>query len=88
RDFRSSWRTARRKPEIVEDCEGKRVETQRYPIVRNFPSVFPEDLSSLPLSREVEFHIDLIPGAMPVAKSPYRLALTKTQERSSHLKEL
>ncbi|GJZ68441.1 hypothetical protein Tco_0631681 [Tanacetum coccineum] len=58
------------------------------PVVRNFPSVFPEDLSSLPPSREVEFRIDLIPGAMPVAKSPYRLAPTKTQERSNHLKEL
>ncbi|GJR80445.1 hypothetical protein Tco_0151230 [Tanacetum coccineum] len=58
------------------------------PIVHNFPSVFPEDLSSLPPSREVEFRIDLIPGAMPVAKSPYRLAPIETQERSNHLKEL
>ncbi|GJW48190.1 putative reverse transcriptase domain-containing protein [Tanacetum coccineum] len=33
------------------------------PIVRKFPGVFPEDLSGLPPSREVEFHIDLIPGA-------------------------
>ncbi|GJS29127.1 putative reverse transcriptase domain-containing protein [Tanacetum coccineum] len=33
--------------------------------------VFPEDLSGLPPSCEVEFRIDLIPGAMPVAKSPY-----------------
>ncbi|GKD39199.1 hypothetical protein Tco_1259406 [Tanacetum coccineum] len=37
---------------------------------------FPNDLSGLPSSHEVEFRIDLIPGAMPVAKSPYRLALT------------
>nr|GEW72420.1 putative reverse transcriptase domain-containing protein [Tanacetum cinerariifolium] len=35
-------------------------------VVRKFPGVFPEDLSGLPLSREVEFHIDLIPGAMTV----------------------
>ncbi|GJX66814.1 hypothetical protein Tco_0301157 [Tanacetum coccineum] len=50
--------------------------------------MFPEDLSSLPPSREVEFHIDLIPGAMPVAKSPYRLAPTEMQELSNQLKEL
>ncbi|GJX03016.1 hypothetical protein Tco_0188932 [Tanacetum coccineum] len=37
-------------------------------VVRDFTGVFSEDLSSLPPSREVEFHIDLIPGAMPVAK--------------------
>ncbi|GJZ84191.1 hypothetical protein Tco_0649530 [Tanacetum coccineum] len=41
------------------------------PVVHEFPGVFPEDLSGLPKSREVEFHIDLIPGAMPAAKSPY-----------------
>nr|GEX63137.1 putative reverse transcriptase domain-containing protein [Tanacetum cinerariifolium] len=58
------------------------------PIVREFPSVFPEDLSSLPPSREVKFHIDLILGAMPVAKSPYRLAPTEIQELSNQLKEL
>ncbi|GKD26792.1 putative reverse transcriptase domain-containing protein [Tanacetum coccineum] len=47
-----------------------------------------KDLSGLPPSREVEFRIGLIPGAMPVAKSPYRLAPTKMQELPDQLKEL
>ncbi|GJV36993.1 putative reverse transcriptase domain-containing protein [Tanacetum coccineum] len=50
--------------------------------------MFPEDLSGLPPSREVEFRIDLIPGVVPVAKSPYRLAPTEMQELSNQLKEL
>ncbi|GJT90278.1 putative nucleotidyltransferase, ribonuclease H [Tanacetum coccineum] len=58
------------------------------PVVREFLGVFLEDLSGLSPSREVEFRIDLIPGAMPVAKSPYRLAPTKMQELSNQLKEL
>ncbi|GJX27933.1 hypothetical protein Tco_0236012, partial [Tanacetum coccineum] len=58
------------------------------PVVREFLGVFPKDLSSLPPPREVEFRIDLIPGAMPVAKSPYRLAPTEMQEISNQLKEL
>ncbi|GJV89308.1 putative reverse transcriptase domain-containing protein [Tanacetum coccineum] len=41
------------------------------PVVQDFSRVFPEDLSGLPPSREVEFCIDMIPGAMPFAKSPY-----------------
>ncbi|GJX49380.1 putative reverse transcriptase domain-containing protein [Tanacetum coccineum] len=40
-------------------------------VVRNFFEVFPDDLSEFLPSREIEFHIDLIPGAMPVAKSPH-----------------
>ncbi|GJZ44719.1 putative reverse transcriptase domain-containing protein, partial [Tanacetum coccineum] len=58
------------------------------PVVCNLPSIFPKDLTGLPPSREVEFCIDLIPGAMPIAKSPYRLAPTEMQELSNQLKEL
>nr|GFD63823.1 putative reverse transcriptase domain-containing protein [Tanacetum cinerariifolium] len=44
------------------------------PVVRDFPKVFPEDLPGLPPIRPVEFQIDLVPGAAPVARAPYRLA--------------
>nr|GEZ78281.1 putative reverse transcriptase domain-containing protein [Tanacetum cinerariifolium] len=58
------------------------------PVVCEFPDVFLKDLSGLPPSREIEFRIDLIHGAMPVAKSPYRLAPTEMQELANQLKEL
>ncbi|GKE02550.1 putative reverse transcriptase domain-containing protein [Tanacetum coccineum] len=57
-------------------------------IVRDFPEVFPKDLSGLPLARLVEFHIDLIPGAAPVARAPYRLAPSEMKELSEQLQEL
>ncbi|GJX46079.1 putative nucleotidyltransferase, ribonuclease H [Tanacetum coccineum] len=41
-------------------------------VVRDFPEVFSDDLSGLPPLREIEFRIELIPGAVPIAKSPYR----------------
>nr|GEU46270.1 hypothetical protein [Tanacetum cinerariifolium] len=58
------------------------------PVVCEYPGVFPKDLLGLPPSHEVEFRIDLIPGAMPVAKSPYRLEPMEMQELSNQLKEL
>ncbi|GKA39466.1 putative reverse transcriptase domain-containing protein [Tanacetum coccineum] len=58
------------------------------PIVREFPDVFPEDLPGLPPVRQVEFQIDLIPGAAPVARAPYRLAPSEMQELSNQLQEL
>ncbi|GJU11890.1 putative reverse transcriptase domain-containing protein [Tanacetum coccineum] len=57
-------------------------------VVRDFIEVFPEDLSGLPPQRQVEFRIDLVPGATPVAKSPYHLAPSKMQELSAQLQEL
>ncbi|GJW17090.1 putative reverse transcriptase domain-containing protein [Tanacetum coccineum] len=57
-------------------------------VVRDFPEVFPDDLLGLPLVREIEFRIDLIPGASPVVRSPYRLAPSEMLELSNQLKEL
>ncbi|GJZ65080.1 putative reverse transcriptase domain-containing protein, partial [Tanacetum coccineum] len=45
-------------------------------------------MARLPLVREIEFRIELIPGATPVAKSPYRLAPSELEELSGQLKEL
>ncbi|GJY90443.1 putative reverse transcriptase domain-containing protein [Tanacetum coccineum] len=49
-------------------------------VVRDFLEVFPDDLYGLPPIREIEFQIELIPGAMPVAKSPYCLAPSELEE--------
>ncbi|GJT83396.1 putative reverse transcriptase domain-containing protein [Tanacetum coccineum] len=57
-------------------------------VVRDFSEVFPDDLSGLPLVREMEFRIDLIPDASPVVKSPYLLAPSEMLELSNQLKEL
>ncbi|GJS14295.1 putative reverse transcriptase domain-containing protein [Tanacetum coccineum] len=72
--------------ETEDKSEKKRLED--VPIVRNFPEVFPKDLSGLPPTRQVEFQIDLIPGAAPVARAPYRLAPSEMKELSDQLQEL
>ncbi|GJR41584.1 putative reverse transcriptase domain-containing protein [Tanacetum coccineum] len=54
--------------------KSKKKQLQDVPIVKNFPEVFPEDLQGLPHTRQVKFHIDLVPGAAPVAQgTPIRL---------------
>ncbi|GJZ67425.1 putative reverse transcriptase domain-containing protein [Tanacetum coccineum] len=58
------------------------------PVIRNFPEVFPEELPGLPLPRQVEFRIDLVSGATPVARTPYRLASSEMKEFSIQLQEL
>ncbi|GKA33970.1 putative reverse transcriptase domain-containing protein [Tanacetum coccineum] len=58
--------------------EEKRLED--VSIVREFPEVFPKDLPGLPPARQVEFQIDLVPSAAPVARASYRLAPAEMQE--------
>ena len=57
-------------------------------VVREFPDVFPEDLPGLPLDREIEFSIDLLPGTVPISKAPYRMAPIELKELKVQLQEL
>nr|GEU65670.1 putative reverse transcriptase domain-containing protein [Tanacetum cinerariifolium] len=66
--------------------KGKQLED--VPIVREFLEVFPEDLSGIPPTRQVEFRIDLVPGAAPVARAPYRLSPSEMKELADQLQEL
>ncbi|GKD11367.1 putative reverse transcriptase domain-containing protein [Tanacetum coccineum] len=69
-------------------AKAKEKEQEEIVVVRYFPEVFLDDLSGLPLIREIEFRIELIPRATPVAMSPYRLAPSELEELSGQLKEL
>ncbi|GJS41928.1 putative reverse transcriptase domain-containing protein [Tanacetum coccineum] len=72
--------------EAKDKSEEKRLKD--VPIVRNFPEVFLEDLPGIPPARQVEFQIDLVPGAAPVARAPYRLAPPEMKELAEQLQEL
>ncbi|MFS7904462.1 putative transcription factor interactor and regulator CCHC(Zn) family [Helianthus anomalus] len=67
---------------VVEE-KGKGKSLSDVSVVRDFPDVFPEDFPGPPPPRSVDFRIDLVPGATPVAKAPYRLAPSEMQELSS-----
>ncbi|GKF80719.1 hypothetical protein Tco_0239321, partial [Tanacetum coccineum] len=66
--------------------KSKEKRLEDVPIVQDFPDVFLEDLPGLPPTRQVEFQIDLIPGAAPVARAPYRLAPSEMKELLEQLK--
>ncbi|GJY06169.1 putative reverse transcriptase domain-containing protein [Tanacetum coccineum] len=82
---RESWLTISAKKED-DNSEGKQIKD--VPIVRDIPEVFPKDLSGLPPARPVEFQIDLILGAAPVARELYRLAPSEMKELLEQLQEL
>nr|GEY16711.1 putative reverse transcriptase domain-containing protein [Tanacetum cinerariifolium] len=58
------------------------------PIVSEFPNVFPDEHPGIPPVREVEFNIELIPGAEPISKAPYRMPPIELKELKDHLQEL
>ncbi|GJU66249.1 reverse transcriptase domain-containing protein [Tanacetum coccineum] len=72
----------------LKSAKAKEKEQEEIVVLRDFPDVFPNDLSGLPPVREIEFRIELIPGATSVAKSPYCLAPSELEELLGQLKEL
>jgi hypothetical protein len=65
---------------------GKKI--KEIPIVCEFPDVFPEELPELPPDRDIEFVFELMPGARPIEKSPYRMSSEKLDELKKQLKKL
>ncbi|GKG35492.1 hypothetical protein Tco_0440646, partial [Tanacetum coccineum] len=63
-------------------AKAKEQKQEEIVVVRDFLEVFSDDLSGLPPIREIEFRIELVPGAIPVVKPPYRVAPSEMEELS------
>nr|AAM74397.1 Putative retroelement [Oryza sativa Japonica Group] len=64
----------------VDTVEKNSRKLEDIPIVCEYPEVFPEDLTTMPPKREIEFRIDLAPGTAPIYKRPYRMAANELAE--------
>ena len=70
---------------LILDSERGQVDLEKIPVVGEFPDVFPEELPSIPLEREVDLSIEIVPGTIPMSKAPYRMAPTELKELKSQL---
>ena len=57
-------------------------------VLKEYTDVFPEEISGLPSKRELDFTIELVPGAVPHLKGPSSNEHTGTEWTKSQLKEL
>ena len=73
---------------VILDSKRGQVDVEKIPVVREFPDVFPEDLPGIPLEREVDLAIEIVPGTVPMSRAPYRMAPTELKELKSQLQEL
>ena len=58
------------------------------PVLKEYTDVFLEEVMGLPLKKELDFTIELVPGAVPSSKAPYRMNIPELNELKSQLKEL
>ena len=73
---------------LVLDSKRGQVNLENIPMIKEFPDVFPEELSSLPPEREVDLSIEVVQGTTPISKAPYHMAPTELKELKTQLQEL
>jgi hypothetical protein len=74
--------------QVLKTIEGAKPRPDDHPILREYRDVFPEEVPSLPLRRDIDFSIELAPGAVSVSRTPYRMSTPELVELKLQLKEM
>eukprot|EP00253_Pinus_taeda_P028202 PITA_28202 len=70
------------------ETKNKENPLEHLPVIKEFADVFPEEIPGLPPKRDIDFTIELIPGAAPVSRTPYRMSIPELTELKMQLQEL
>eukprot|EP00253_Pinus_taeda_P035991 PITA_35991 len=73
---------------IKRPVQDKSASLNNIPIIQEFTDVFPEEIPGLPPRRNIDFTIELVPGAAPVSRPPYRMSVPELTELKMQLQEL
>ena len=70
------------------DSKRGQVNLEDIPVINEFPDVFPEELPSLPLEKEVDMSIEVLTRTTPISRAPYYMPPTELKELKTQLQEL
>jgi hypothetical protein len=66
----------------------KAIALEGIKVVQEYPDVFPNELLCMPLDRDIEFMIELLPRTPPISKRPYRMPVNELVELKKQIVEL
>ena len=70
---------------VISVEEIKEKDASKVPIVKQYLNIFPEDLSGLPLDKEINFIINLVLRIEPISITPYCMVLVELKELKEQL---
>jgi hypothetical protein len=73
---------------VLKTIKGDKPSLNDHPVLREYRDVFPEEVPGLPLRRDIDFLIELAPGAVPVSRTPYHMSTLELVELKMQLKEM
>ena len=73
---------------IVEAAKNETTRLEDFQVLQEFRDFFPDEISGLPPKRDIDFTIELVPGATPMSKTPYIMSAPEMLELKMQLQEL
>jgi hypothetical protein len=74
--------------QVLNSIENEKSSLEDHSILKEYKCVFPEEVPGLPPIRDIEFSIELVPGAVPMSRTPYRMSTPYLVELKLQLKEM
>jgi hypothetical protein len=74
--------------QVLNIVENNKPNIEDHPILREYKDVFLEEVLGLPPRRHIEFSIELVPGAVPMSRTPYRMSTSELVELKLQLKDM
>ena len=66
--------------QVIKYVENNKPSLEDHPILREYKGVFPEEVPGLPPRRDIDFSIELVPGVVPMSRTPYRMSTLELVE--------
>jgi hypothetical protein len=74
--------------QVLKSIENDKPRLDDHPILREYKDVFPEEVPGLPSRTDIEFSIELVPGAVPMFRTPYKMSTRELVDIKLQLKEM
>ena len=74
--------------QVLNSVGNEKPSLEDHPILREYKYVFPKEVSGLPPRRDIEFSIELVPGAVSMSRTPYRMSTPELVELKLQLKAM
>jgi hypothetical protein len=74
--------------QVLDSVDNNKPSLKDHPILREYRDAFPEEVPGLPPRRDIDFSIELAPGAVPMSRTPYRMSTPELVELKLQLKEM
>ena len=73
---------------VLEAMENETPRLEEFHVLQEFKDVFPNEILGIPPKRDIDFTIELVPGAPPVSKTPYKMSKPEMLDLKMQLQDL